>query len=161
MPVYPTRSTVYALLRPSATLYLSAISIYRMQQSPHMYVQLYDVVTYYNTVIASDISLTVASSWPLSYFAGLIYTVQSLHSLGLCLQSLVLCPQSSKFCVNPSSACNSSFSPSSSASSPLLPSRSSTSWVPRANLSSPVAGCHRQLVVGMTSLLSISSPTSS
>ena len=40
-----------------------------------IYVWFWDVVTYYNTVFASDRSLAVAFALPLSYFTGLNYTV--------------------------------------------------------------------------------------
>jgi len=76
-----------------------------------IYVQFWDVVTYHNTVFASDTSLAVAFASPLSYFTNLKYTVQSS-------QSLVLCTQSSTFCVDPSSACDTSSSSSAPSSSP-------------------------------------------
>jgi len=79
---YTRPSTVYAFLRPSAKFYLSTIAIYRMLHSPR-YVWLWNLVTYYNTVIASDISLAVAFASPLSYFTDLKYTVQSSQSLVL------------------------------------------------------------------------------
>jgi len=76
-----------------------------------IYVLFWDVVTYFNTVFASDTSLAVAFALLSLYFTGLQYTVPSSHSL-------VLCPQSSTFCVDPSSACDASSSSSASASSP-------------------------------------------
>jgi len=97
-----------------------------MLQSP-LYLAL-RLVTYCNTVFASDTSLAVAFGSPLSYFTYLKYTVQSSHSL-------VRCPQSSTFCVDPSSACDASSS--SSGSSPSSPSHPSTSLVPRSNLLCP------------------------
>jgi hypothetical protein len=69
-----TPGDVYALLRPRATFYLSAIALYQMPHSP-IYVQVWDVVTYYNTVFAWDTSLAVVFASPLLYFTGLKYTV--------------------------------------------------------------------------------------
>ena len=42
------------------------------------------VVTYYDTVFASDTLLAIALVSPLSYHTGLTYTVQSSHSVVLC-----------------------------------------------------------------------------
>jgi len=130
---YPTSRSVYTFLRPSATLYLSAIAMYPMPQFPHIYVLLCDVVTNYNSVSTSKKSLAIAFALPLSYFTGLRYNVLSSHSLVLCPQSLVLYAQSSKFCIDPSLACEASSSSSASASSPSWPPYPSTSRVPRSN----------------------------
>ena len=86
------------------------------------------IVTYCNTVFASDTSLAIAFASPLSYFTCLKYTVQSSHSLVLYLQS-------STFCVDPSSACDTSSC--SSASLPTSPSYPSISLVHRSNLLCP------------------------
>jgi len=61
--VYPMPSAVYAILRPSATLYLSAIAIYRMPHWP-IYVLHWDLVMYYISVFASDTSLAFAFTSP-------------------------------------------------------------------------------------------------
>ena len=131
--IYTTPGDVYAILRPITTC------------RTLIYVQLWDFVTYCNTVFASDTLLAVSFALPLLYFTCLKYTVQSSHSL-------VLCPQSSTFCVDPSSACDASSSSSASASSPSSPSYPSTSQVPRSNLSSSVAARRHRLAVGMASL---------
>jgi hypothetical protein len=74
--VYPTPSTVYAIVLWSVTLYLSTIATYQMSHSA-IYVYISDLVTDYNTVFVSDTLLAVASASPVMYFTGLKYTVQS------------------------------------------------------------------------------------
>jgi len=76
--------------------FTSLLLLYNGSRTLPIYVELSDVVTYDNSVFASDKSLGVAFALPLSYFTGLKNTVQSSHSL-------VLCHQSSTFCVDPSS----------------------------------------------------------
>jgi len=109
---------VDALLQPRVIFYLPTIAIHRTPHSPHIYVSLWNVVTYYNTVFTSDSLLAIVFALLLWYFTGLNYTVQSSHSL-------VLCPQSSTLCIDSSSACNDL-----SSSSASLPSLVSThiSW---------------------------------
>jgi len=98
LAIYTIPGDLYAFLRPSATFHHSAIAINQMPHFP-MYVKRWDVVTYFNTVFASDTLLAVGFASALSYVTGLRYTVQ-------CSQSLVLCPQSSTLWVDPSWACD-------------------------------------------------------
>jgi len=65
--------------------FTSSLLLYIGYQTLPIYVSLFDIDTYYNTVFGLDTSLAVAFASQLSYFTGPKYTVQFSHSLVLCL----------------------------------------------------------------------------